>query len=77
LLFEANPGTRPYDPYRHHRRSLQRRLRPLERDPNDNGDQLIWLEPQVVNKLRALRGPGQSYSEVIMRLVEAEARGKL
>ena len=28
-------------------------------------------------KLRALRGPGESYSDVILRLVELEARGKL
>jgi hypothetical protein len=28
-------------------------------------------------KLRALRGPGESYSDVILRLVELEAHGKL
>jgi predicted CopG family antitoxin len=27
----------------------------------------------VLNKLRALRGPGESYSDVILRLVEIEA----
>jgi hypothetical protein len=30
-----------------------------------------------VNKLRALLGPGESYSEVILRLVELEAKGEL
>jgi hypothetical protein len=29
--------------------------------------------PRVLNKLRALRGPAESYSDVILRLVEAEA----
>jgi hypothetical protein len=28
----------------------------------------FWLEPHVVNKLRHLRGPGESYSDVILRL---------
>jgi predicted CopG family antitoxin len=27
---------------------------------------------EVVNRLRALRGPGESYSDVILRLVEAK-----
>jgi hypothetical protein len=31
----------------------------------------IWLEPHVLNKLRALREPGESYSDVIMRLAAA------
>jgi hypothetical protein len=38
---------------------------------------IIWLAPEVVKRLRALRGPGESYSNVILRLVELEARGKL
>ena len=38
------------------------------------GDLLGWTddavasEPHVVNKLRAIRGPGESYSDVILRL---------
>jgi hypothetical protein len=32
------------------------------------GRALIWLEPHVVNKLRHLRGPGESYSDVILKL---------
>jgi hypothetical protein len=32
------------------------------------GERLIWLDPDVVNKLRTLRGPGESYSDVILRL---------
>jgi hypothetical protein len=29
---------------------------------------LIWLDPSVVDRLRAMRGPGESYSDVILRL---------
>ena len=35
---------------------------------NERGERLIWLEPNVVDRLRALRGPGESYSDVILRL---------
>ena len=35
-----------------------------------NGDYFIWLDPAVVNRLAALRGPGESYSDVIIRLAE-------
>jgi hypothetical protein len=42
----------------------------FERELNDNGERLIWLAPEVVNRLRALRGPGEGYSDVILRLVE-------
>jgi hypothetical protein len=35
---------------------------------NERGERLIWLEPRVVDRLRALRGPGESYSDVILRL---------
>ncbi len=34
---------------------------------------LIWLDHAVVNRLRAMRGPGESYSDVILQLVEIEA----
>lgn len=33
-----------------------------------SGDRYAWLAPNVVNRLRALRGPGESYSDVILRL---------
>ena len=32
------------------------------------GERLIWLEPNVVDLLRFLRGPGETYSDVILRL---------
>ena len=38
------------------------------------GQRLIWLEARVLDKLTALRGHGESYSDVIRRLGEIEAR---
>jgi hypothetical protein len=38
------------------------------------GFRLIWLEEPVVARLAAMRGPSESYSDVILRLVEQEAR---
>ena len=34
----------------------------------------IWIEARPLDKLAALRGPGESYSDVILRLTELEAR---
>jgi hypothetical protein len=31
-------------------------------------DRFVWLSPNVVDRLRFLRGPGESYSDVILRL---------
>jgi hypothetical protein len=41
-----------------------------ENATNEKGARLIWLEPSVVDRLRSLRGPGESYSDVILRLAE-------
>jgi len=32
------------------------------------GDRLIWLPRSVADRLRALRGPGESFSDVILGL---------
>jgi hypothetical protein len=37
-----------------------------------NGDRLIWLPHDAIAKLRYLRGPGESYSDVIIRLAAGE-----
>lgn len=37
-----------------------------------NGDYFIWLDPAVVNRLAAMRGPGESYSDVILRLAKGQ-----
>jgi hypothetical protein len=39
-----------------------------ENEVNQHGERYVWLEPNVVNRLRALRDPGESYSDVILRL---------
>ena len=31
----------------------------------------VWLEPKYVDRVRAMRKPGGSYSDVILRLAEA------
>jgi hypothetical protein len=36
---------------------------------NENGERLIWLDRALVDHLRSLRGSGESYSDVILRLV--------
>jgi hypothetical protein len=35
----------------------------VEQNRAPNGDYLIWLEPRFVDRLRAMRGPAESYSE--------------
>jgi hypothetical protein len=40
----------------------------VEPQTDDKGERHIWLEPSVVNKLRAIRGPGERYSDVILRI---------
>ena len=36
-----------------------------ENPVNEKGECLVWLAPEVVDRLRAMRGPGESYSDVI------------
>ena len=43
----------------------------FERDVGANGERMVWLDAAVVGRLTALRGPGESYSDVILRLAEA------
>jgi hypothetical protein len=40
-----------------------------ENKVNEKDERLIWLDTSVVDRLRAMRGPGESYSDVILRLV--------
>ena len=44
-----------------------------EPQPNAKGERLIWIEAAIVDRLGAMRGPGESYSDVILRLVDMEA----
>jgi len=36
-----------------------------------NGDYVVWLAPSYVDQLSENRKPGESYSDVILRLAEA------
>ena len=42
---------------------------------NEHGQHYVWLDPAVVNRLGAMRGPGESYSDVILRLANATSAG--
>jgi hypothetical protein len=35
---------------------------------NERGERLIWLDRAVIDRLRAIRGPGESLSDVILRM---------
>jgi len=39
-----------------------------ENASNEKGERYEWLDRKVVNHLRTLRGPGESFSDVILRL---------
>ena len=39
-----------------------------ENKVNEKGERLIWLDRAMVDRLRHLRGPGEDYSDVILRL---------
>ena len=40
--------------------------------PGDLGDVVIWLDQAMLDRLEAMREPGDSYSDVIMRLATAD-----
>ena len=46
-----------------------------EAQTDARGERLVWIEAAAVDKLRALRRDGESYPDVILRLVEIEAEG--
>jgi hypothetical protein len=39
-----------------------------ENTSNDKGERYIWLEPNMLGRLRSLRAPDETFSEVILRL---------
>jgi hypothetical protein len=47
-----------------------------EAEPHEKGQRLIWVEAAVLERLRTMRRPGESYGDVILRLVEIEAKGR-
>ena len=48
----------------------------FEAKTDANGERRIWVESRVVDRLKAMRGPGRSYSDVILKLAKgARASG--
>ena len=41
--------------------------------PDGRGNVRLWLERQFVDQLGQMRGPGESYSDVILRLAKASS----
>jgi hypothetical protein len=39
---------------------------------NERNERYVWLPPDVVNRLKAQRRPGENYSDAILQLVETE-----
>jgi hypothetical protein len=39
-----------------------------ENKVNEKGERLIWVERRMLDKLNSYRRPGESYSDVILRL---------
>jgi hypothetical protein len=50
--------------------SCSRSLLETQRSPS--GGYFIWLDRKTVDQLRALRGRGESYSDVILQLASLE-----
>jgi hypothetical protein len=42
-----------------------------ENHVNERGERYVWLPPNVVDRLKAQRRLGESYSDVILRLASA------
>jgi hypothetical protein len=47
-----------------------------ENEANERGERLVWLDHAVLARLRAMRGPGESYSDAILRLAAETTQTK-
>jgi hypothetical protein len=43
----------------------------VEAEANERGERYVWLEAVMADRLGAMRGPGESYSDAILRLAKA------
>ena len=41
----------------------------VEAEANERGERVIWLEDAMADRLGAMRGQGEGYSDVILRIV--------
>ena len=46
-----------------------------ENEANERGERWIWLEDAMVDRLGAMRGTGESYSDVILRIAGRDRAG--
>ena len=44
-----------------------------EAEADERGERTVWLEEVWVNRLGAMRGPGETYNDAILRLIGMEA----
>jgi hypothetical protein len=44
-----------------------------ENHVNERGERYVWLPPKVADRLKAQRRPGESYSDVVLRIAAAAA----
>ena len=44
-----------------------------EVEANDRGERTVWLEDAMVDRPRAMRGPGERCSDVILRIAAEKA----
>jgi hypothetical protein len=47
----------------------------FEPEPNAKGKRYVWIDAATVDRLGAMRGPGESYSDAFLRLVAATGSG--
>jgi hypothetical protein len=45
-----------------------------ENQTNERGERYVWLDHAVISRLRAMRGRGESYSDVILRIAAGGSR---
>jgi hypothetical protein len=45
-----------------------------ENETSERGERLIWRDHAVLDRLKAMREPGESYSDAILRLAEETTR---
>ena len=48
----------------------------FENATNERDEELVWLTRAVSDRLRAMRGPGESYSDVILRIATQEGNSR-
>jgi hypothetical protein len=50
--------------------------RGCEPEVDATGERLLWVDQAVADRLSAIRGPGESYSDLILRLIAGKAQSR-